>query len=56
VVARVEDMYPIGGYYGNSSEIEMMKEIMKNGPIVADFEPPLTFQIYDGGIFKDDHR
>ena len=55
VVAKLKDAYPIGNFYGGSSEKEMMLEIRKNGPIVADFEPPLTFQFYKHGIFSDNH-
>jgi hypothetical protein len=29
----------IGGAYGDSTEENMMREIYKNGPIVASFEP-----------------
>lgn len=43
IVAKVKSGGPIGKYFGNSSELEMMKEIRTNGPIVADFEPWVTF-------------
>jgi ADP-ribosylglycohydrolase len=55
VVVKVKEAYPIGSFYGASSEITMMQEIRKNGPIVADFSPPMTFQMYNDGIFSDDH-
>jgi hypothetical protein len=37
----VEDFYYIGGYYGASSELAMMKEIRARGPIAADLNVPL---------------
>jgi cathepsin C len=42
----------IGGYYGASSEENMMAEIFENGPIVANFEPPMDFSYYVGGVYK----
>ena len=53
VVAKVKKGGPIGGFFGAASELEMMKEIRKNGPIVADFEPWVTFQLYSEGVYKD---
>jgi len=53
IIAKVEKGYPIGGYYGNGSELAMMLDLRKNGPIVADFEPWVTFQLYSEGIYKD---
>ena len=52
---KVTDSYYIGGFYGNSSELAMMKELRSRGPIVADLEVPLTFSFYQNGIFSDDH-
>ncbi len=52
---HVEDFYYIGGYYGASSELAMMKEIRARGPIAADLNVPLAFSLYKEGIFSDDH-
>lgn len=41
----------VGGYYGASTEELMRREIWKNGPIVAAFEPTGTFFSYKDGIF-----
>jgi Papain family cysteine protease len=55
-VAKIEKSGYIGGLYGNSSELLMMKEIRCRGPIVADFDVPLSFSYYTEGIFSDDHE
>lgn len=55
IIAKVKRASPVGNFYGASSEENMMLEIRKNGPIVADFSPPMTFQMYSEGIFSDDH-
>lgn len=51
----MQDFHYIGGYYGASSEMTMMKEIRARGPIVADLNVPLAFSLYKEGIFSDDH-
>jgi len=38
-VYTVSDYWHVGGAYGDSNEELMQREIMKNGPIVASFEP-----------------
>jgi len=53
---RVIDANYIGGAYGSSSELKMMKEIRARGPIVADLNVPLTFSYYTSGIFSDEHE
>jgi len=52
--ARVNESVQIGGFYGNASEIAMMKEIRARGPIVSDIEPPLSFSVYKSGVFSDE--
>ena len=42
----VQDFSYIGGYYGASSELAMMREIRARGPIVADLNVPLAFSLY----------
>ncbi len=41
----------IGGYYGNTSEEAMMREIHQGGPVVVAFESPQGLFSYHGGIF-----
>jgi len=41
----------VGGAYGRASEKAMMREIKKNGPIVASFEPSYEFMVYGEGIY-----
>jgi hypothetical protein len=43
---RVEKSEFIGGSYGSSNELLMMKEIRARGPIVSDFNVPLSFSYY----------
>lgn len=45
----------MGGYYGASSELAMMKEIRSRGPIVSDLDVPIGFSYYKDGIFSDEH-
>jgi len=47
----VSDYNYVGGYYGACNEVEMMKEIYKNGPIIVAFEAPGSLFYYSGGIF-----
>jgi len=47
----VSDYYFVGGAYGKSTERNMMKEIMANGPIVTSFEPKYDFMFYESGIY-----
>jgi len=41
----------VGGYYGGSTEQEMMRELVENGPLVASFEPKPDIMYYGGGIY-----
>lgn len=52
---KVKDVGYIGGYYGNGSELSMMKELRSRGPLIADFRAPLSFSYYKQGVFSDDH-
>ena len=42
----------VGGYYGACSEVEMMRELHANGPIVVGFQAPGDLQLYHQGIFS----
>lgn len=48
----VADYGYIGGFYGNASELEMMKEIRARGPIMANIAVPRKLSIYRKGIFS----
>lgn len=41
----------VGGYYGSCNELLMMKEIMRNGPVIVAFQAPGSLFYYHGGIF-----
>jgi len=43
----------IGGYYGASDEILMMKELHKNGPFVVALQMPRKLRYYKSGVFSD---
>lgn len=53
---RVSKSSYVGGYYGATSEMAMMKEIRARGPISSDINCPLGFSFYKEGIFSDDHE
>jgi len=44
----------IGGFYGATSEVEMMKEIRARGPIPGNISVPWSFSYYSQGIFAHD--
>lgn len=41
----------IGGYYGSCSEVEMMRELYRAGPIMVAFDAPSSLFYYTGGIY-----
>ena len=43
----------VGGKYGESSELSMMKEIRARGPIPVAFNVNSDFYIYQNGVFKN---
>ena len=45
----------IGGYYGGATELSIMRELRARGPVSGDFNVPMTFSMYNGGIFSEDH-
>ena len=55
-VVKIEKSGYIGGVYGSSTELLMMKELRARGPIVSDLAVPLSFSYYTSGIFSDDHE
>ena len=52
-VAKVDHSYMVGGGWGATSEIRMMKELLRNGVIDGDFQAPKFFSIYKEGIFSE---
>jgi len=44
----------IGGYYGSCSEVAMMREILRAGPIMVAFDAPSTLFYYSGGVYTGD--
>jgi hypothetical protein len=43
----------LGGYYGATSELEMMKEIRARGPMPGNISVPWSFSYYKGGIYAN---
>ena len=52
--AKVSGIYDVGGAYGQSSELLMMKEILRNGPLNTEFMAPNIFMTYKSGLLTDD--
>jgi C1A family cysteine protease len=42
----------LGGYYGATSEVDMMKELRARGPIPGSIRVPVSFNYYKDGIFS----
>lgn len=49
---KVKNFGYLGGSYGKCSEEILMRELMKNGPVVVSFEPDYHFMMYKKGIYK----
>jgi C1A family cysteine protease len=43
----------IGGYYGATNEVLMMKELRARGPIPGNIRVPYTFNYYKSGVFSE---
>jgi cathepsin C len=50
---RVSKYGYLGGYYGATNEILMMKEIRANGPMPGNIRVPYTFNYYSHGIYSE---
>lgn len=48
----VSDYGYLGGYYGGTNEVLMMKEIRARGPIPGNIKVPVEFNYYRQGIFS----
>ncbi len=51
---QVKDYYYIGGFYNGSTEENIMRDLVDNGPLTLSFEPPYSFMMYKSGIFTGD--
>ena len=49
----VNDYGYIGGFYGASNELNMIKELRARGPIIGNIKVPVSFSLYSSGIFSD---
>lgn len=47
---RVKSYSYVGNYYGNCTEVAMMKELLR-GPVAVSFEATEDFEHYTGGIY-----
>ena len=52
--AKIDDIFYIGGHYGNANEEIIMKEIRQKGPVLLDFNADQRFQTYKSGVLVDD--
>ena len=50
---RVSKFEYLGGFYGGTSEVDIMKEIRARGPIPGNMRVPWTFSYYRKGIFSE---
>eukprot|EP00928_Gymnodinium_smaydae_P045718 TRINITY_DN30434_c0_g1_i2.p2 TRINITY_DN30434_c0_g1~~TRINITY_DN30434_c0_g1_i2.p2 ORF type:complete len:280 (-),score=59.97 TRINITY_DN30434_c0_g1_i2:85-924(-) len=48
---RADNHHYVGGYYGGSTEREMMRELIEKGPLVVSMEPKPDLMYYSGGIY-----
>ena len=49
---KVKDYYFVGGYYGATTEDNMLEELQKNGPMVVSIKTIPMFYNYSYGIFS----
>lgn len=50
---RADNHHYVGGYYGGASEQEIMRELVRDGPLVASFEPQNDLMYYTGGVYHN---
>jgi hypothetical protein len=50
-VAKVAKSWDVGGAYGQSTEADMMKEVLRNGALCTEFQAPNFFATYSSGLF-----
>lgn len=49
---RAANHHYVGGYYGAATEAEIMRELVRDGPLVASFAPKPDLMYYSGGIYS----
>ena len=49
---KVKDYYYVGGYYGATTENNILEELEKNGPVVVSIKTHPSFYNYSEGIFS----
>lgn len=52
-VAKVATSQFVGGGWGEVSEKQMMKEILRNGPVSIEFQANKVFMLYKDGILSE---
>jgi cathepsin C len=50
---RAFDTHYVGGYFGNCSEVAMMRALVKYGPVAVGIALPSDFYLYRSGIFVE---
>ena len=57
-VATVKNSYflEVSNTENKVNEEKIMKEILRNGPVVGEFKAPNKFRYYDGGILVDEEK
>ena len=55
-IAKVENSYyiEVSNSENQINEFKIMKEMIRNGPVVGEFKAPNKFRYYDKGILADD--
>ena len=53
-IASVYESYLLGGGYGMGTEVNMMKELLRNGALAAELLVPNTFQSYKSGVLSSE--
>ena len=43
----------VGGYFGNCSEVAMMRELVSSGPLAVGITVPASFEAYTGGVYVE---
>ena len=44
----------VGGYFGNCSEVAMMRELVSSGPLAVGITVPASFESYTSGVYVED--
>jgi hypothetical protein len=52
-LAKIEKTQFVGGGYAHVSEKQMMKDILRNGPISGDMMAGEQFKVYESGVLSE---